>query len=150
MSLEIYGRLGLKSAVLSPELRLDQIRETVKPIPTEIVGYGRIPLMYTENCVIKNSTGLCTCENLDRVTSSSGMTFPVSGEFGCRNTIYNCRKLFIGDKKEDYETCGLWALRLIFTTEHQTECAKITERFAANGNYEPTFFTRGLYYRGTV
>lgn len=149
-TLAVYGRLGLTSAVLSPELNITQIREMSKPIDTEIVAYGRLPLMYTDNCIIKNNTGLCTCEKPERITGTNGMTFPVVGGFGCRNTVYNARKLFIGDKNDDYDTCGLYAVRLVFTTEHRSECAKIVERFAGSGSYEPTFYTRGLYYRGAV
>lgn len=146
-SLSIYEKLGLSSAVLSPELRLDQIGAMSKPMDTEIVGYGRLPLMYTDNCIIKNSSGFCPCDSLETITDPNGMAYPVSGGFGCRSTVYSAKKLFIGDKQEDYEPLGLWGIRLIFTSERPGECAKLTAGFMDKGNYEPTFYTRGVYYR---
>ena len=147
-ALSIYKRLGLKSALLSVELKMEQIKDMPKSAETEIIGYGRIPLMYTQRCIIKDNSGLCTCENLSKLTNENGVAFSVAGGFGCRNTIYSPRKIYIGNKPEDYEHCGLWAVRLCFTTEHASECAKITGRFMGRGNYEPTFYTTGLYYRG--
>lgn len=147
-ALSIYGAMGLRSAVLAPNLTLEQVKNMAKPIPTELVVYGRLPMMYTENCIIKNSTGLCTCENFTRAVNSNGLAFPIAGGYGCRNTVYSSKKLFLGDKIDDYSVCGLWAGRLMFTTEHATECAKITARYMGEGKYGPTFYTRGLYYKG--
>ena len=69
-------------------------------------------------------------------------------EYGCRNLILNSKKLFLADKAEDYLTAGLWGVRLAFTTEDATECANITDRYLNKSHYEPSGFTRGLYYRG--
>lgn len=42
---------------------------------------------------------------------------------------------------------GLWAARLLFTTESAAECVRVTERYLGRGSYEPKDYTRGLYYR---
>lgn len=67
--------------------------------------------------------------------------------WGCRNEILNGNKLFLADKKQDYERAGLWAVRLRFTTENPFECVQVTERYLDRGSYEPNDYTRGLYYR---
>ena len=153
--LEVYNsqtlkemkRMGFLSATASFELKLAQIRDLSKPIDTEILVYGRLPLMITQNCIIKNHSGRCTCENVNRLTDRKGAQFPVVKAFGCRSEILNSKKLFLADKQADYQRVGLWAGRLQFTTENARECVQVTERYLNRGPYTPNDFTRGLYYR---
>ena len=51
---EELARLGFASATASFELRLSQVRDLHKPLPTELLLYGRLPLMMMENCILKN------------------------------------------------------------------------------------------------
>ena len=41
-----------------------EIRDLSKAVDTELLVYGRLPLMLMENCVIKSRTGTCvmTCD----------------------------------------------------------------------------------------
>ena len=59
-SVNIAKKLGLESATLSFEMTLPQIRDASKAVPAEILAYGRLPLMVTENCLIKGKTGNCS------------------------------------------------------------------------------------------
>ncbi len=153
--LEVYNsqtlkemkRMGFTSATASFELKLAQIRDLSKAVALEMIVYGRLPLMITENCLVKNRTGLCTCENVNRLTDRKGAQFPVVKAFGCRNEILNSKKLFLADKKKDYEQIGLQTVRLMFTTENSRECVQVFERYLERGPYEPNDYTRGLYYR---
>ncbi|MDR2665491.1 MAG: U32 family peptidase [Oscillospiraceae bacterium] len=147
-SLRVVKDLGLRSATLSFELRLEQIRDISKGIDTEIITYGRLPLMFTENCVIKNSMGVCACDNFSGIKDRLGVSFPVIRSFGCRNTILNSKKLFMADKRQDTSSIGLWAERLLFTTENANECLAVLRRYLGLGDYAPGGFTRGLYYKG--
>jgi len=147
-TLSVCRDLGLKSATLSPELRMEQIRDLSKTLDTELIVYGRLQLMVTENCIVKNSTGACACDSFSGLTDRNGFTFPVVREFGCRNVILNSKKLFLADRAKDYLQAGLWGVRLAFTTENAIECAAVTERYLNRNNYTPNAFTRGLYYRG--
>ena len=140
-------RLGLVSVTLSFELKFPQIRDLSKPIDTEAIVYGRLPLMITENCIIKNRTGHCACQNQNVLTDRTGARFPVVKAPGCRNEILNSKKLFLADRAADYERVGLWCGRLQFTTENSMECARVLARYMNTGTYEPNDFTRGLYYR---
>ena len=136
------------SATASFEMRLSQIRDMKKPINTEMIVYGRLPLMVSDQCIIKNSAGHCNCENPVTLSDRTGQCFPVVKEFGCRNVIYNTHKLFMADKREEYEKTGIWASRLMFTNESAEECVRVAESYAGSGKYTPNNITRGLYYRG--
>ena len=142
-----YKRMGLASVTASFELKLAQIRDLAKAVDTEMIAYGRLPLMITENCIIHNHSGRHTCSNSNVLVDRKGVRFPVVKAWGCRNEILNANKLFLADKERDYKRAGLWAIRLVFTTENALECAQVLERYRGQRSYTPTDFTRGLYYR---
>ena len=146
-ALKELKRLGFVSATASFELKLAQIRDISKAVDIEMLVYGRLPLMLTQNCLIHTHTGRCTCENDNRLTDRRGEQFPVVKAFGCRSEILNGKKLFLADKGEDWRRLGLWAGRLMFTTENARECVQVLERYLGRGSYAPNDFTRGLYYR---
>ncbi|MEG1073045.1 MAG: DUF3656 domain-containing protein, partial [Oscillospiraceae bacterium] len=146
-TLKEFKRLGFQSATASFELKFAQIRDLSKALPLEAVVYGRLPLMITENCIIKNETGRCSCDNNNRLVDRKGIFFPVVKAPGCRNEILNSQKLYLADKQSDYQQIGLSSARLLFTTENAFECVRVTERYLNRGNWEPNEYTRGLYYR---
>ncbi|MBR0355363.1 MAG: U32 family peptidase [Oscillospiraceae bacterium] len=147
-SLEVLREAGFLSATASFELRLSQIRDLAKPLPVEAIVYGRLPLMVSDQCVIKNSAGRCSCQNPAQMSDRMGSVFPVVQEFGCRNVIYNAHKLYLADKQEDICAAGLWGARLMFTTETARECVEVAKGYMGLSNYKPNVLTRGLYYRG--
>ena len=53
----------------------------------------------------------------------------------------------MADKAADWRRLGLWAARLMFTTENSVECVQVLERYLEQGRYQPNEYTRGLYYR---
>lgn len=146
-ALKEYKRMGLASATVSFELKLAQIRDLSKALPLEAIVYGRLPLMLTENCIIKNRSGQCTCDGENILTDRKGERFPVVKAPGCRSEILNSRKLFLADKPE-WKTVGLTFARLLFTTENAWECVQALERYQGKTDWTPNQFTRGLYYRG--
>ena len=54
----------------------------------------------------------------------------------------------LADKLDDVFGCGLWAGRLLFTTESPRECVMVTLAYQGQNEYRPNGLTRGLYYRG--
>ena len=142
-----YKRLGFSSLTLSFELKFPQIRDISKSLDTELITYGRLPLMIVENCIIKNRTGSCNCQNTNILTDRKGARFPVVRAPGCRNELLNSQKLFLADKAADYRRIGLWGHRLMFTTENPRECVQVAQRYLEQGNWSPNEYTRGLYYR---
>ena len=140
-------RMGLASCTLSFEMNLAQIRDMSLGMDSQIIAYGRLPLMITENCIISGRYGRCACENNNALTDRTGARFPVVKAPGCRNEILNSKKLFLADKAGDYSRLGLWGARLMFTTETAIECVSVLERYLGMGNFTPNEYTRGLYYR---
>ena len=147
-SMGMIEEMGFLSATASFELRLSQIRDMAKPVDTEVIMYGRVPLMVSDQCIISQSAGRCSCQTPAQMSDRMGMVFPVVKEFGCRNVIYNAHKLYLADKKEDLYSAGLWGLRMMFTTESPRECVEVAKGHLGLSDYKPNVLTRGLYYRG--
>lgn len=147
-ALRTLKALELESATLSFELMLGQIRDVSKCLDTELIVYGRLPLMLTENCIIKNAMGRCACDNLNHLSDRKGAEFPVRPTAGCRSQVLNSHKLFLADREGDYAKLGLRYARLSFTTENAKECLGIVQTYLGYDYYAPNEFTRGLYYRG--
>ena len=147
-TLGILSEMGFISATASFELRLAQIKDMAKPLDTELIIYGRLPLMVSDQCIIKESAGRCSCQTPAQMADRMGSVFPVVKEYGCRNVVYNAHKLYLADKKEDLYSAGLWGLRMMFTTESARECVEVTKGHMGLSDYKPNVLTRGLYYRG--
>jgi len=153
-SLEQLKRWGLESAVVSFELRHEQVRDLRKCLPCEAIVYGRLPLMITENCLISNGLGGCRtkdlrglCRKPHSLTDRRGENFPVLPVFGCRSEIENSKVLYLADKPE-FRRCGLRYARLRFTGEPPEACEAVLAQFRAGEGEPPENFTRGLFYRG--
>ena len=142
--------LELKSACLSFEMTLPQIRDVSKAVPCEILCYGRLPLMVTENCLIRGRTGKCTCHlSPTKLTDKTGAEFPVirDGD-SCRSVVLNGKKLSWLDRQDDLARLGLWATRVYFTTENPREVDQVLGSFQNPLPFDPGACTRGLYLRG--
>ena len=147
-TMQVLAEAGLRSVTASFELRLAQVRDLVRALDTELIVYGRLPAMVTDQCVVKDAGGACPCTGPATLSDRMGSVFPVVREFGCRNVIYNAHKLFLADKPEDIAACRLWAGRLLFTTESPRECVEVAKSYLGRNEYRPNGLTRGLYYRG--
>ena len=146
-SMETLAEAGFLSATASFELRLSQIRDLAKTLDTEAIIYGRLPVMVSDQNLLKNTTGRSSAlpgELSDRM----GSVFPVVSEPGERTVIYNAHKLYLADKKEDLYAAGLWGFRLLFSTESGRECVEVARGHLGYSDYRPNVLTRGLYYRG--
>lgn len=62
--------MGVMCQTLSFELNFPQIRDISKCVESQIIVYGRLPLMVTESCMIKNRTGSCSCERADAISKT--------------------------------------------------------------------------------
>lgn len=149
-TMETLRQLGLTTVTASFEATLPQIRDLSKPLPTELIVYGRLPLMMTENCLMKDRAGNCACSTgpaklIDRV----GEEFRVVRDGDtCRSVILNGKKLFLLDKKSELRKLGLWGLRLSFTTENPAEIDSVLAAWSGEAAFDPGACTRGLYLRG--
>ena len=157
-SLNLYNSLAVNaareleliSATLSFEMTLPQIRDVSKAVPCELLSYGRLPLMVTENCLIRGRTGECTCQRAAaKLTDKTGAEFPIIKDGNsCRSVVLNGKKLNWLDRQGDLSRLGLWATRLYFTTENPREVDLVLSSFSEPVAFDPGACTRGLYLRG--
>ena len=149
-AVEATKLLEMKSACLSMEMTMPQIRDVSKLTDCELTVYGRMPLMVTENCLIKGRTGQCTCHlSSVKLKDKTGAEFPVikDGD-SCRSILLNGKKLYWLDRQHDLSKLGLWAVRLSFTTENPREVDQILSAYLNAAPFDPGACTRGLYLRG--
>ena len=142
--------LELSSATLSFEMTMPQIRDVSKAVPCELLAYGRMPLMITQNCLFRNRTGTCSCQQgTIRLTDKTGADFPVIRDgASCRSVVLNGKKLYWLDRQQDLEKLGIWAFRLYFTTENPLEVDQVLAACKNRTPFNPGACTRGLYLRG--
>ena len=149
-SMHTLRELELQSATLSFEMTLPQIRDISKAVPAELLCYGRMPLMVTENCLIRGKTGECACHlGTTKLVDKTGAEFPVirDGD-SCRSVLLNGKKLNWLDRQNDLGKLGLWAVRLCFTTENPKEVDHVLSSCVSPVPFDPGACTRGLYLRG--
>ena len=149
-SMNVLRDLELASATVSFEMTLPQIRDMSKGVNAELIGYGRLPLMVMEHCLIRNKTGQCTCHlGPTKLTDKTGAEFPVikDGD-SCRSVLLNGKKLSWLDRQDDLAKLGIWAVRLYFTTENAREVDRIMNDYLNPEPFDPGACTRGLYLRG--
>ena len=143
-SLDEFARLGFTDAILSTELKIAQCVSLGGKLPRGVFAYGRLPLMQTRNCPVKNGTTCDKCRKHGSLTDRMGVTFPVE----CTpfaSTLLNSVPIVESDKREQFEFADfslLW-----FTTETKEECEKVLESYR-RGDAPQGEFTRGLLYRG--
>ena len=149
-AMHVVRALGLASACLSFEMTFPQIRDISKAVPCEILVYGRMPLMLTENCLIRGKTGQCTCHLASaKLTDKTGAEFPIIKDGkSCRSVLLNGKKLNLLDRQNDLSKLGLWATRLYFTTENAKEVDRVLGSVLNPVPFDPGASTRGLYLRG--
>lgn len=143
-SLDEFAALGFTDAVLSTELKLTQCAALGGKLPRGVFAYGRLPLMHTRNCPVKNGTSCAECQKRGKLTDRMGVTFPVE----CTpfaSTLLNSVPVVESDKGEQFAFADfslLW-----FTTETKAECERVLDSYR-KGLAPEGEFTRGLLYRG--
>lgn len=131
--------LGLEDVILSPELKLQQINNIHTDLPMGVLAYGKIPLMLTRNCPIKNEIGCKKCSG--HITDRTGRNFPVvcTPDY---TEILNPDCLYMLDRLESFRNVSFAVVMLDGKTT--TEQAKAV----ISGEKPSGKITRGLYYRG--
>ena len=141
-------KLGLSSCTLSFEMNLAQIRDMRLTLDSQLIVYGRLPLMITENRIggIRTAEAEASGKPLT-MTDKTGRAFPLIPEAEGRTTILNAEPLWLADKEEDLQALHLRWVRMCFTTESPREIEQILRAYSAEERM-PRGYTRGLYYRG--
>jgi len=149
-TLQMLQKMEFASATVSFEMTLPQIRDLSKPIPCQLLAYGRMPLMVTEHCLIRNRTGECKCHlGTMKLTDKTGAEFPIIKDGNsCRSVLLNGKKLSWLDRQDDLGRLGVQSIRLYFTTENPKEVDRVLADYLDPVPFDPGAYTRGLYLRG--
>ncbi len=147
-TLAVLAEQDLADCILSFELTLRQIRRLEKPLPCGIIVYGRLPLMETENCIIRNGSD-CQKGKGATLTDRTGRAFPIACGHDCGSVLFNSTPLFLADRNREWKETGISFGRLLFTDETPEEITAIIDAYQGGGD-PPADYTRGLYYRGVL
>ncbi len=144
LTLSELEALGVTAAICSAELPLSELNKLKGTLRRGILSYGRLPLMLTRNCPVKNGTDCSSCHKDRGLTDRKGIFFPVQCNNGV-SELLNSVPIQLADRQTE-----LWNLdfQLLYcTTEEKEEIEQIA--LAYKDQETPTGdFTRGLYFRG--
>lgn len=137
-SAEYLAKLGLSDFTVSFEAKIQQINLLSPAIPMGAVIYGRLPLMLTRNCPIRNEVGCRNCRKI--LNDRTGREYPV---VCTRNytEILNPDVLYMEDKLAQFSSLSFGIILL-----NDEDAAGTID--AINGVKPSDHITRGLYYRG--
>lgn len=144
LSFQMLEQLGVESGICSFEMTLLQIGRIKSTAYRGMIGYGRLPLMLTRNCPVKNELSCQECSRKTSITDRMGIEFPVLCNFGTTE-ILNSRPVYLADRLNEIKNVDF--ISLMFTVEDKLECEKIIEKYF-DGTQASGEYTRGLYYRG--
>ncbi len=139
--------LGLKGVVVSAELEADQINALKGTTDIGLFAYGRLPLMLTRNCPIKNGTDCKHCQKSRCLTDRKGVAFPVQCNNGA-SELLNSKPIYLADKQHAFRNTDFSLL--YFTTESADTVFQIAEAYDFGSAPTDGNFTRGLYFRGVL
>ncbi len=142
LSADFFAEQGAEDIIVSCELTAAKIKSLKCPVPFGVIGYGRLPLMVTRRCPIKDGKPCNNGKSCGKyLTDRQGKRLKTL----CSNTVelLNPDILTIADKREDFPTADFFVLK--FTDEK--DIVSVTEDFIKEKKPSEGF-TRGLYYRG--
>ena len=126
LSLLQYSKLGVDEVILSAELTAPMARD----IGGGVITCGRIPLMITERCFIRDVADCNRCaENSVTLTDRTGARFPMRREWEHRTLIFNSTVTYMGDKRDELRRAGLLWEHFIFSSETPDEIADMLTRY---------------------
>ena len=112
LSRKLYAEAGIAEATLSAELTLPQARD----VGGYAVTLGRVPLMITERCFIKDNFSFDMCST-SSLTDRKGVKFPMMRTQDHRNLILNSSVTYMADKSAELKKAATVAEYFLFTTE---------------------------------
>ena len=140
-----YADMGLDDITLSFELKASQLARISSPVPVNVIAYGRLPLMLTANCPVRQAVGCKSCKG--RLFDRTGREFMVKCSKGKGYVeILNSDVLTMSDKISDLAFAD--SLSLIFTEETPQQVSDVIRAFRSGTAVEIKNKTHGLYYRG--
>ena len=143
-ALDALAELGAADAELSTELTFRQMAQLRKPLPCTVLIYGRLPLMLTRCCPIRNGTDCTHCDKHGALTDRKGLRFPVRCAGGC-SEVLNPVPLCWLDRPRELPPVSHLSMR--FSVENSVEIAEILDCYTLKKRPNG-LITRGLYENG--
>lgn len=122
--------MGVSDSLLSVELPLPAARA----VGGRALVYGRIPLMLTERCFIRENFGCNKCSKCS-LTDRKGAKFPLVREWQHRNLILNSAPVYVGDRMEEVTRGGRLRTHYLFTVESVSEARGVLAAFRRRQPY---------------
>ena len=122
---EYFYRLGMMQDTIPVELNRKEIlrRENSR---SEMIIYGRLPLMITAQCIHKNTLGCMHQPKVLNLKDRYSIHFPVKNFCPeCYNVIYNSLPVCLFKEDVTVKKIAPAAVRLSFTTETEEEAEQI-------------------------
>lgn len=122
---EYFYRLGMMQDTIPVELNRKEIlrRENSR---SEMIIYGRLPLMITAQCIHKNTLGCMHQPDVLTLKDRYSVHFPVKNFCSeCYNVIYNSLPVCLFKEDVTVKKIAPAAVRLSFTTETEEETEQI-------------------------
>ncbi len=154
LGFDVYADFGLnifnsetaalyQKGVLSFELTLAQAN-AVTMEESGIIAYGKVPLMLTRNCPVKNRIGCAACGKNGALTDRKGYRFPVKCSPAPCVEILNPLPLYMADRLDEIHTDFI---HFYFTDESREIIDGIVIMYKNQEKCRANY-TRGLSYRG--
>ena len=141
-SMQALAEMGAVDCTASFEMKLSQVNTLGDYLPYGIIAYGRLPLMLTRNCPVKQAAG--SCKNCTGgLTDRTGRFFPVKCD-GVSCEVLNSDVLVMSDKLHETDTDFIL---LYFTDESAERVSEVISAYEKGIKLDDEL-TRGLYYRG--
>ena len=144
LSMDVAKSLGIDKVITPNERTLEKFSKISSSVPIGLTVYGRIPLMLTRNCPVKNGKKCSECNRESYITDRMGINFPVRCNMGY-SEILNSRPIYMADRMGEIPNCDIMFFN--FTTESKYEVEKVISAYE-NEEKSTGEFTRGLLYRG--
>lgn len=144
VSLSEIQKLGAAECVLSYEMTLKQLTALEGECRRGVCVYGRVPLMLTRNCPVKNGKDCRECGGKSFLRDRKGIEFPVRCTNGF-SELFNSRPIYMADRMSEVKNADFVLLE--FTTEDKEQISSVLKAYQ-NGSSPEIEFTRGLLYRG--
>ncbi len=109
--------LGADEIILSPELKVGAMRDIHEN--KSVIVYGKIPVMLTQKCPIKECGGCSECKDGKPfyLRDRTGAEFAAFGISGHRCVIYNSIPTYTADCETEMRKIGKYSEHMIFSDE---------------------------------
>lgn len=145
-SIKTYKQIGVDELMLSAEMSLKEIKSISANIPVGIFAYGRLPLMLTRNCPLRNGKTCAECDKKGIIVDRKGVEFPIVCRTGY-SELLNSAPLYMGDRMDEIPLVD--CLLMYFTNETAAEAEEIITKYKS-GAKPMGDYTRNLYYRDLI